>query len=284
VELRSFADSVGFEGDESDWVDWYRDTCAEVGANRKLGVDRAQFMMLTQDADNEDLFRLCGKRRPQAAMRHAMTLRTVFDVFDRDHDGYLNSTELRRFMDNLDFEGDMDEWGEKYVSICKDVGAKVELGVDRAQFGLVAERNATDAELDMLLQELGALTDATIAVDVWSKLQPKANGKKRLEPEPVEDEKSGHVLVEIVQSREPPPPQHSDEGLPLAPDNAAQGMDRSSVRSSIALKMDRSSVRAARLDEEEFELDNLRKQLSNQKAPLPGPRLQPLTPKRMPSS
>eukprot|EP00929_Paragymnodinium_shiwhaense_P029153 TRINITY_DN1677_c1_g1_i1.p1 TRINITY_DN1677_c1_g1~~TRINITY_DN1677_c1_g1_i1.p1 ORF type:complete len:425 (-),score=107.58 TRINITY_DN1677_c1_g1_i1:75-1271(-) len=266
VELRAFADSVGFEGDESDWADWYRDTCSEVGANRKLGVDRAQFMMLTKDADDEDLYRLCGKRKPQAAMKHSLALRLLFDLFDRDCDGYLNRVELRRFMDNLDFEGSLADWDERYAQMCRDVGASEKTGIDRSQFSFVAERNATDAELDMLVKDLEAMSEQPIAVDVWSKLKPRgANGRGRLEP-PIVDDATGKALEEMVQQREPPAPVQNEDGMPLAP-----------VTSSQLVAQEKAMV--VRLDANESELANLRKQLNAQRSPNCAPKIHLRPPK-----
>eukprot|EP00927_Polykrikos_kofoidii_P008539 TRINITY_DN13555_c0_g1_i1.p1 TRINITY_DN13555_c0_g1~~TRINITY_DN13555_c0_g1_i1.p1 ORF type:complete len:370 (+),score=83.25 TRINITY_DN13555_c0_g1_i1:78-1112(+) len=248
-ELRRFADSVGFEGDESDWIDWYRDTCTEVGANRNNGVDRAQFLMLTKDAEDEDLFRLCGKRRPQAATRHMLTVRAVFDMFDRDCDAVLNRVELRRFMDNLDFEGSDEEWQEKYLAICKDVGANPQKGVDISQFSLVCERNATDAELELMRQELDAMLGATIGLDVWSKMQP---GEGLLgESELLEE--GDPPRFDHVQGREPPPPELTTEGAPLV---------QPPTRPVLSAK-----DRKVGIDDAEMELDFLRKTLTDQKAP-----------------
>mmetsp|Transcript_11122 Transcript_11122/g.29561 ORF Transcript_11122/g.29561 Transcript_11122/m.29561 type:complete len:316 (+) Transcript_11122:52-999(+) len=250
-ELRRFADSVGFEGDEQDWMAWYRETCAEVGADRKRGVDRAQFIKLVQDAEDSELLRLCWRQRPQAATQHALTLRAVFDVFDRDCDGLLNRVELRRFMDNLDFEGDDIEWDEKYFRECKEVGANPQLGVDRTQFCDIAHRACTDAELDMLLQELNAMSEKPIALDVWSHIQPRAkNGH-------ADDEDAMKPGEDLVQSREPPPPDLSYEGIPMAPERGAK-VPASSWKEA-------NSV--AKLDGGEFELDHLRKMLVSQKDP-----------------
>jgi len=258
IELRAFADSVGFEGDEADWVDWYRDTCTEVGANRKFGVDRAQFLMLTKDADDEDLQRLCGKRKPQASTKHALTLRALFDVFDRDRDGFLNRVELRRFMENLDFEGSLEEWEDKYNSLCRDVGSDPAAGVDRSKFGQLSERNATDGELDILLTDLDVMADMVIAVDVWSKLQPKKNGMKFFEVEPQDEVNPGQT-----QTKEPPMPVMHEGGRPLKPQEV--GTITPQKRNS-----------AAKLDLIETELLNLRGLLTNQKPPnvKGGPRMQ----------
>jgi len=252
-ELRKFADSVGFEGDEQEWIEWYRDTCSEVGANRKLGVDRAQFMKLIQDADDEDLVRLCGKRRPQGAIKHALILRSVFDVFDRDCDGLLNRVELRRFMDNLDFEGDDIEWDERYLRECKAVGADSQRGVDRSQFAEVAARSCSDSELDVLLQELQSLNEQPIAMDVWSKLQTFGN---RASSAPVADDE-GKIGEELVQSLEPTPPERSLEGQILAPE----------ALSRPATSTPKKELGVALLDADEYELDNLRKALIGQNAP-----------------
>lgn len=55
VELRSFVDRLGFEGDEKEWNAWYLKSCSSVSARSRVGVNKDQFTALIADTETEKL-------------------------------------------------------------------------------------------------------------------------------------------------------------------------------------------------------------------------------------
>jgi len=55
IELRCFADRLGFEGSEDQWSDWYSNACSQVVAEVLVGFSKDQFFDLTADIELAEL-------------------------------------------------------------------------------------------------------------------------------------------------------------------------------------------------------------------------------------
>lgn len=93
--------------------------------------------------------------RSTKGLERAELKAAVFQMFDKDRDGFLWQTELYEFASRYGFEGDEAEWAEEYELLSGDLGFVAANGVDVRTFSKMLEDALylSDADLAKLLNE-----------------------------------------------------------------------------------------------------------------------------------
>jgi len=118
----------------------------------------------TPSAAVQDINRAAAGASPAPGVRRAALKTAVFDMLDKDGDGYLFQEELRAFASSFGFEGTDEEWVSQYNDICVDLGCAAMEGLDIRAFSRMVDDEEgcylEDDELASLIAESAALPRA----------------------------------------------------------------------------------------------------------------------------
>jgi len=161
-EMRCFAGHTGFDGTEADWANEYSMLCSSYNGLQS-SISLALFQKLVDDetddgcyCSNVELRDMLSAMRPpvhvlptvsQARGSEVQTrpklILEVFQAFDTDGDGSLDSQEMRRFAGHTGFDGDDAAWAFEYETLCSSYH-----GVQSTSITLALFEKLVDDETD----------------------------------------------------------------------------------------------------------------------------------------
>jgi Ca2+-binding EF-hand superfamily protein/predicted GNAT family acetyltransferase len=161
-EMQRFARHTGFDGSDADWANEYSMLCSSYNGMQsaislvlfeKLVEDDSEDGCYCTDGELEDMLsaqqipremlypeQTVPSPHPPSGTEHieavqpverlerpvttsrSKLIKEVFHVFDADRDGYLNSSEMRRFAGHTGFDGNDAEWAAEYRVLCSSFG------------------------------------------------------------------------------------------------------------------------------------------------------------------
>eukprot|EP00928_Gymnodinium_smaydae_P035569 TRINITY_DN25010_c0_g1_i1.p1 TRINITY_DN25010_c0_g1~~TRINITY_DN25010_c0_g1_i1.p1 ORF type:complete len:723 (+),score=177.78 TRINITY_DN25010_c0_g1_i1:68-2236(+) len=186
-EMYTFGRNTGFDGSLEEWAGEYEALRDEHGSAR--GIDEACLLMLVNDdsdqgcyCTDEELAQMLPASALQAPSRPAAAspspvaeapssrgeqVRRLFQLLDRDRDGFLNQQEMRSFANMSGFEGDEAAWAGEYEALLGEASSR--RGIAMADLSKLVDDESengcycTDEELTTMLETLEASAPALAA-------------------------------------------------------------------------------------------------------------------------
>ena len=145
TELKGLATLMGFDGRDSEWIQEYQQLCADSHTDERKGFDLEGFAALLENpkgcpSTTDSLFRAlldlqCAGNEDR---ERASLVISLFEVLDRDRDGFVGVQELRVLAVATGFRGSEDEWISEYRLLCEDLpktSVLLRKGLDLQTFG-----------------------------------------------------------------------------------------------------------------------------------------------------
>eukprot|EP00931_Biecheleriopsis_adriatica_P060565 TRINITY_DN36389_c0_g1_i1.p1 TRINITY_DN36389_c0_g1~~TRINITY_DN36389_c0_g1_i1.p1 ORF type:complete len:1551 (+),score=442.46 TRINITY_DN36389_c0_g1_i1:72-4655(+) len=181
-EMLRYAKLAGFDGDDEDWEQEWKDMCEENGWDAD-GATREEFETLLADEPDDHLKEILlnlqpnskEERRPSlhsnasrtsrkswlhkapvtqgelAKMSRTQLLEAIFKSLDVNKDETLSESELLRYAQSAGFEGDQEDFKAEFGEMAEEHGWEAAKGVTREQFEELLEEEDEEHLKEMLL-------------------------------------------------------------------------------------------------------------------------------------